>query len=284
MNADNSLVHAMNKNDHAPHTATIAAKTCYEGSVISRAMERAGHNPHLKGHIHEVLVQDLRNISPDNVFAGRVTEMTRSTTAKTVDLVTCKAGKVVERLQLKDTPASIGKVIERVKSGQYRTAQLLGTSETTEAFNSVARAQGLSKTMQSSGISSKTTTALAQRAGATGSGTLGGAMAQAAKGGGAVGAAFGAGVEVVRGIGDLMDGTRNCADVAVSTAKAGVKGGASGAAASVAATATGAAVVSGLSALGVTGAVATATTFAAPVAVAIGVGYMVSEVFDWLTS
>jgi hypothetical protein len=25
-------------------------------------MERAGHNPHLKSHIHEVLVKDVRNV------------------------------------------------------------------------------------------------------------------------------------------------------------------------------------------------------------------------------
>ena len=274
----------MTKRTHTAQTATIAAQNGYEGSVINRAMARAGHNPHLKGHIHEVLVKDLRNISPDNLFSGQVTKLTRSTTARSVDLVTSKAGKVVERLQLKDTPSSIRKVVEQVKTGKYRSTQLLGTSETAEAFNRAAGAQGIGKTMQSSGISTKTTTALAQRAGAAGSGTLGGAMAQAAKGGGALGAAVGAGVEVVRGINNLIDGKRDCAEVAAATAKAGVKGGASGAAASAAATATGAAVVSGLSALGVTGAAAAAATFAAPLVVAVGVGYLVSEAFDWLTS
>lgn len=43
------------------HSAVIS-KTAYAGAVIARAMERAGHNPHLKSHIHEVLVKDVRNV------------------------------------------------------------------------------------------------------------------------------------------------------------------------------------------------------------------------------
>ena len=40
----------------------VVSKTVYEGGVIARAMNRAGHNPHLKGYIHEVLVKDARNV------------------------------------------------------------------------------------------------------------------------------------------------------------------------------------------------------------------------------
>lgn len=64
-------------------TASIATQTAYEGSVITRAMERAGNNPHLKGHIHEIQVKDARNLK--NVFNGVHTELTKSTTSQCVD-------------------------------------------------------------------------------------------------------------------------------------------------------------------------------------------------------
>lgn len=268
----------MSKNTNA----AVAAKTSYEGSVIARAIGRAGRNQHLKGHIHEILVKDSRNLS--NLLNGQTTQLTRSTTASTVDLVTTKGGKIVERLQLKDTlsDTSLNKLVRQVASGKYRTTQLVGTEETTKLANEAFKKAGLSKRMVSSGTSSKTTTALAQRAGATGSGSLGGAAVQAAKSGGAVGAAVGAGVELVSGIADLARGRRSAGDVAGSVAKAGCKGYATGAAASAAATAGGAVVASGLTALGVGGGLAAATTIAAPVAVAVAVGYGVSAAFDWL--
>jgi hypothetical protein len=71
--------------------ATVATKTAYEGTVITRAMERAGRNPNLKGHIHEILTKDARNLK--NVFNGQHTELTKSTTANVVDLVTTKGAR-----------------------------------------------------------------------------------------------------------------------------------------------------------------------------------------------
>ncbi len=260
--------------------ATVATKTAYEGTVITRAMLRAGRNPNLKGHIHEILVKDARNLK--NVFNGQHTELTKSTTAKVVDLVTTKGGKVIERLQLKDTvsPSSISKLVRQ--TGKYRTTKLVGTDEATKLANAALKKAGLSKRMVSSGISSNKTMTLAQRAGATGSGTLGRAVGQAAKSGGAVGAAVGAGIEVVSGIVDLANGKRDAGEVTVAVAKAGAKGYATGAAASAAATAGGAAVVSGLAAVGATGALAATVTFAAPVALAIGAGYLATKIFDGL--
>ena len=261
--------------------ATVAAKTTYEGSVIARSMARAGRNPHLKGHIHEVLTMDARNVA--NVFKGQTTSLTRSSTASTVDLVTMKGAKVVERLQLKDTlsSSSVNKLVRQVADGKYHTAKLVGTDETTKLANAAFEKAGLSKRMVSSGTSSKTTMNLAQRAGATGSGSLGSAVRQAAKSGGAIGAAVGAGVEVVSGISDLMDGKRDVGDVAYSVAKAGGKGYVTGAAAGAAATAGGAAVATGLGAVGAGAGLTAVATVAAPVVVAVAVGYAVSKVFDW---
>lgn len=262
------------------HQGGVGAKTAYESSVIARAMQRAGANPHLKGHIQEILVQDGRNVR--NLLNGARTELTKSTTASTVDLVTTKGGKVIERIQVKDvtSQSGINKLVKQCADGKYRSAKLIGSEETTQAFNKASQKAGISKRMTSSGVSTKDTTSLAQRAGATGSGSLGSAMGQAARAGGAAGAVIGAGVETVRGLYDLCNGDADALEVTGRVVKAGAKGGVSGAAAGAAATAAGAGAAAAVTALGVTGGAALAVTVGAPVAVAITVGYLASEAFD----
>ena len=117
----------------------VAGKTAYEGTVIKRAMGRAGSNPHLKGHIHEILVKDAQNVG--NLLKGQSTELTRSTTATAVDLVTTKGGKVVERLQLKDavSPSAVNKLVRQVANGKYQSTQLVGTEETTKLVNTALK-------------------------------------------------------------------------------------------------------------------------------------------------
>jgi len=223
--------------DRASQTA-IAGKTTYEGTVIARAIARAGSNPHLKGHIHEVLVQDTRNLRNLLTANGATTQLTKSTTATTVDLVTTKGGKVIERIQVKDvtSKAGIDKLVKQCAQDKYRSAQLVGSEETAEAFNRAAEKAGISKRMTSTGVSSKTTESMAQRAGASGSGTLASATWQAARSGGAVGAAVGAGVALVKGAVDLYNGEADAVEVAGTVIKAGAKGGVSGAAAGASAT------------------------------------------------
>ena len=268
---------------NAGHSAVVS-KTAYEGTVIARAMERAGRNPHLKGHIHEILVKDARNARNLLTLNGASTELTKSTTAGTVDLVTTKSGKVIERIQVKDvtSKAGIDKLVKQCADGKYRSAQLVGSEESAQAFNKAAEKAGITKRMTSTGVSSKSTESLAQRAGATGSGTLGSAMGQAAKAGGAAGAIIGGGIAAVKGCIDLANGEADAVEVAGTVVKASAKGGVSGAAAGAAATATGAGAVAAVSALGMTGMAATAVTVGAPLAVAVGVGYVASEIFDWL--
>lgn len=262
------------------HQGGVGAKTAYESSVIARAVQRAGSNPHLKGHIHEILIQDSRNVR--NLFNGARTELTKSTTASTVDLVTMRGGKVIERIQVKDVTSSSGinKLVRQCADGKYRSAKLIGSDETAQMFNKAAEKAGISKRMTSSGVSSKTSTSLAQRAGATGSGTLGSAMAQAARSGGAAGAVIGAGVEAVRSVVDWSNGDADGLEVVGRVTKAAAKGGVSGAAAGAAATAAGAGAAAAVAALGVTGGMAVAATVGAPVLAAVGVGYVVSEMFD----
>jgi len=264
------------------HQSGVGAKTVYEGSLIARAMDRAGGNPHLKGHIHEIMVKDSCNIRNMLNMDGASTALTKSPTAGTVDLVTTKAGKVIERIQVKDVTSQSGidKLVKQCADDKYRSVKLIGSEETTEAFNKAAEKAGISKRMTSSGVSTKDTTSLAQRAGATGSGSLGSAMGQAARTGGAAGAVIGAGVETVRGLYDLYNGDADALEVTGRIAKAGAKGGVSGAAAGAAATAAGAGTVAAVTALGITGLAATATTVAAPVVAAVAVGYVASKAFD----
>ena len=264
------------------HQRSVNAKTAYESSVIARAMQRAGNNPHLKGHIHEVLIQDARNVRNLLSMNGASTQLTKSTTAGTVDLVTTRGGKVIERIQVKDVTSNSGinKLVRQCADGKYRSAKLIGSDETAQMFNKAAEKAGISKRMSSSGVSSKTSTSLAQRAGAAGSGTLGSAMAQAARSGGAAGAVIGAGVEAVRGVVDWSNGDADGLEVAGRVTKAAAKGGVSGAAAGAAATAAGAGAAAAVTALGVTGSAAVVATVGAPLLVAVGVGYVASEVFD----
>lgn len=260
----------------------IVGKHGYEQSVIARAIHRAGGNPQLKGHIHEILVKDAKNVRNLLTGNGATTQLTKSTTAGTVDLVTAKGGKVIERFQVKDVTSQSGirKLVTQCADGKYRSAKLVGSEETAQAFNKAAEKAGLSKRMTSTGVSSNRTESLAQRAGATGSGSLGSAMGQAAKAGGVAGAVVGGGVEAVKGCIDLIDGNADVAEVAGRVVKASAKGGASGAAAGAAATAAGAGAAAAASALGLGGLAATATTIGLPIVAAVGAGYVASQAFD----
>lgn len=90
---------------------------------------------------------------------GTVTKLTKFPVATQVDVVTMKGGKVLERIQYKDTPSVSGihKTLKQVESGKYRQTQLRGTTETAEKFNRLDEKRGISKRMESTGISSKTT-------------------------------------------------------------------------------------------------------------------------------
>lgn len=270
------------KSSHIPQQGQIIAQHGYEQSVIARAMERAGHNPHLKGHVHEILVKDARNARNFLTMNGASTELTKSTTAGTVDLVTSKGGKVIERIQVKDVTSRTGidKLVKQCGDGKYRSAQLVGSEESTQAFNKAAEKAGISKRMTSTGVSTKSTESLAQRAGATGSGSLGGAMTQAAKVGGAAGAVVCGGVAVVKGCIDLANGDADTGEVVGAVVKASAKGGFSGATAAAAATAAGAGAATAVTTLGLSTMAATAVTVGAPIVAAVAVGYVATIAFD----
>ena len=133
-------------NDNAG-TMTAAARSAYEGKVGLEALERAGRNPNLKGIVHEVLVRDAHNVNPANILSGKAASLTKSVTAVRDDVIVQQAGKVISRMQLKDTAGSISKTVKQAASGKYAGTQLVGTKETVEAFD---KAAGVTQKMTSS--------------------------------------------------------------------------------------------------------------------------------------
>lgn len=268
-----------NNANSATNTAT-AAKATYEAKVITEALNRAGGCKNLHGHVHEILIRDSINANPASILKGESAKLVANPTAKAVDVVVMKGGKVLERIQAKDTAESIGKTVRQIADGKYNSAQLWCTKETTNGLARHADKLSGAKTIKSSGISSEYTKALAQRAGASGAGSVGNACLGAAKSGGAAGGVVSGGIAVFQGACDLIDGSKSIGEVAANVTKETAGGALSGAAASAAATATGAAVSAGLTAAGITGLTATVTVAAAPVAVAIGVGIIAKGLWD----
>ena len=248
------------KNRNHRNNVAGSASNVYDASVGIRALNRAGQNPQLKGIAHEIMYSDQYNTNLGNILNGRHMDLTKSTTAHMKDVIAKdSAGRVVNHAQLKDTisHAGVRKTAQQIKSGHYSKTRVIGTEETADKVNKVLEKSGVKQRVESSGISSKTTSRIADK-------TLGKMptmidMASAAKSGGVTGAAVSAGIEAVSSIGDWLDGDKSAGEAVADVAVAGVKGGVIGATSSVigsvAAGATGSAV-----------AAATATTVGSAVA------------------
>ncbi len=248
------------KNTNFRNNVAGSASNVYEASVGMRALNRAGQNPQMKGVGHEIMCCDKYNLNPGNILNGRHMDLTKSTTAHMKDVIAKNsAGKVVGHAQLKDTISNAGvrKTVQQIESGHYSKTRVIGTEETAAKVNKVLEKHGFKQRVESSGISSKTTSRIADK-------TLGkmptiSAVSSAAKAGGVTGAAVGAGMEAISSIGGWMEGDKSAgeaaADVAVAGVKGGVTGAVSGAIGSVAAGVTGSAITA-----------ATATTVGSAVA------------------
>lgn len=277
---DSSHIHVDGGASRSGSAIAQVANNLYDASVKARVFARAGHCVNANGHALEIIVGDKVNLNPANWLAGKSHHLTQSTTAKTVDAVVMRGGKVLERIQYKDTPHSIGEVVRKVQSGQYRTATLKGTTETARTFNAFAEKHGLKVRMEDTGISTKSTKALARSMGSCPTVSLHQAAWHMAKHSGAVGAVVGGGISAVSNIIDVINGDKDGVEalgcVAKDAAGVGVVGMASGYAATVA----GAGAAAACTALGVTGAAAAACTIGAPIAAVIGVGYLVGKIWN----
>ena len=257
----------------------------YEMKAGIEALNRAGKNKNLHGHVHEILFKDSYNANPSNIINGRSCQLTKSTTAKMKDVIMMKGNKAGGGAQLKDTANSFGKTMQQINSGKYFKARIYGTSETAAK---AAKAGGkLKQAVHDSGISSTTTKRIANKA--LGKMPTAGAVGAAAKAGGVAGAAFGAGIEAISSIGGVISGEKDIVDAACDITYAGAKCGAMGsvgaAAGSVAAGAMDAAIAaSGVGAGLATGGVAATAVMCAPAVVVFGaacfVGGIVGDLFD----
>lgn len=271
----------MSKKNNGSTTIANLAKHGYEATVKARALARAGANSHLNGHILEIMGADKTNLNPVNWFHGVSERLSSSSTASTVDSVVMKGGKVIGRVQYKDTPKGIADTIRRVKAGQYRTATLRGTTETAKKFNAMAEKAGISKRMHDTGISGRTTKALGRACGSCKEVPLSTATRWAAKSGGIWGGAISGGISAVSNVAAVINGEKDGWEAAGCVAKDTAGGALSGAGAAAAATATGGAVAAGIAGTALAGtALGTACVVAAPVAVAIGVGYGISKLWS----
>ena len=192
------------------------------------AVRRVGRGSQLKGVIHEVAILEKRNLDPDALLSGTRTSVTRSANARTVDLVTTRDGRVVERLQAKDciSDSCVRQVQDRVAKGQYRTVRLVGTRETVETF----RTAGVTKRAESSGVSSRSTTRAADNAGAKVPDRnllLNNALDIAGCAGtaGVTGAALGAAAEALRSVHELCTGEIDGGEYAERVVATGAKAG-----------------------------------------------------------
>ena len=218
----------------------------YEACVIARALDRAGQCPQLKGHIHEIMFCDNYNLA--NVFNGNSAHLTKSTTATMKDIIaTDGAGRITMHGQLKDTISRSGirKTAKQIIDGHYNKTTVYGTEETAREVNKLLDAAGKTKQrVQSSGISSKTTSRIASK-GLGKMPTLAN-LGNAAKAGGMAGAVISGGIEAASSIYDVLDGKKEwddaVIDIAGATAKGGITGAGSAAAGSLAAGVTGTAV------------------------------------------
>ncbi|HEX3033320.1 MAG TPA: hypothetical protein VHS59_13990 [Bacillota bacterium] len=252
----------------------MAAKEGYEAKVAVQALNRVGKNPNIKGVIHEQMFVDKFNITPSNILDGKTAHLTKSTTAVRDDVIVKQAGKIVKRLQLKDTPGSINKTIRQVADGKYQRTVLAGTKETAKQYAKKAGTKVTQK-MTSTGISSETTSSIAQKA--LGELPTAKALANVAGKAGIAGAVISGGVEAVSSAKDWYDGTISGGEFAGRVAKEAAGGGISASAGTAA----------GAVATGLAGTLLATTTapawvpVATGVAVAVGVGTAIKKTWDW---
>lgn len=258
----------------------VVARNSYEAKVIAESLKRGGNNPQLKGIIHEVLIKDSINCNPNNIAKGVKASLTANPNARTVDIVVKQGNRVISRIQAKDTANSISKTIKQISNAQYRSAKLYGTKETVVKLNPKLAEKGLSKTAQSSGITSRTTESLATKAGVTGSKGLSKACVTAIKGGAITGGIVSGGIALTKGVGSIKKNEKDIGEVLVDVGKEAAGGSLAGAGAGVVSTMAGAAVAGGVAAAGITGASAVAVTVALPLVAAVGSGILIKSIWD----
>lgn len=114
------------------------------------AVERAGKNPQIKGHVHEELFLRLYNLNPLNWIRDLEAHLSECPNDPFVDIqIKNSAGKSVRRLQLKDCPNSSSSLNRQIPKYVQAGSELLLTPESIKGVRS-----DLKSNVKSSGISS----------------------------------------------------------------------------------------------------------------------------------
>ena len=227
-----------------------------EVKVGLEAVGRVGKCKNLKGVVHEVIVKDMHNMTPKNIINGSKANLTKSVTAVRDDIVVMKNGVRETAMQLKDTPASISKTVNQVKSGHYARTNLMGTKETVKAYNDAVKnaaksGNTISQKMTSTGVSSKDTARIATKTIGSQAGKLSAsAVGKAAASSGTIGAAISGGIEVISSGIQLANGEIDGCEFALNVAKETVGGGLSAAGGTAAATVAAAGVATAVASVG----------------------------------
>lgn len=205
-------------------TGLSMGKQAYEASVAKRALERAGKNQNLKGHINEIMTIDKLNSKPANILKGKRAVLSKSPTAVRDDILLKQGGKIKGRFQVKDTISKSGikKTVDQVKNHQYKGTQLVGTKETVAAYGKeIAKNKKATQKMISNNISSDQTSLVAQKAlGSSKEGIIknSGKIARQASETAKKSALFTAGVESAKNVVAVKKGKKSIKEAAVSVA------------------------------------------------------------------
>ena len=202
-------------------------KNVYNSNVGKRALERAGKNKNLHGHVNEILTCDQYNRKLSSIVKNTKATLTKSPVAQRDDIV-IKNGKkrIVSRMQLKDTVGGIKKTVKQVEDGKYRRTNLVGTKETKEAFDkavSVRNKNGanITQKMSSNGISSEKTKLIAAQVSGGNISKCKSAIKHQAKKSGRQAAVITMGIEAISNGKKVIEGKEKIGEAATKVAKEG---------------------------------------------------------------
>lgn len=203
----------------------IGAFTTSKVDAIKLALERCPNPCGAKGVVFESLLKDKLNLLHffDKDFNACINTIQNDSCADIY--IKDSVGNIIKSIQCKDTTSKSGisQLIKQVEDGKYSNTTLIGTKECAKLFNKAAADNGLEIRMANSGISTKTTSQVADQvvdARLRSMGNLGlnlDAAAKASLKAGILGAILEAGISTYEAISEDMDLDEAISHITVST-------------------------------------------------------------------
>ena len=147
--------------------AANAGQNAFDTFIVYQMEGRAGASTAsgAKGIAFEVIETKIYNLL--HLFDGNKAKLSPSSTDPEADIqIFNKLGELIKQIQCKDgtSDSQIQKTIDSIKSGKYSESELVGTKEFAEAYNAKAAKQGVAKMAENSGVSTGTTSRIADKA------------------------------------------------------------------------------------------------------------------------